>query len=76
MKKRPTTALLYLDLHRIIIGVFGVSPQRNSILHGGKRMKSKKANKTSILTPDPLRVQSVMTIQPSNQKSERALGQA
>jgi hypothetical protein len=33
-------------------------------------------NKTSILTPDPLRVQPAMTIQPSTQKSERALGQA
>ena len=35
-----------------------------------------EANKTSILTPDPPRVQSVMMIQPSTQKSECALGQA
>jgi len=35
-----------------------------------------KVNKTSILTPDPPRGQSAMTIQPSTQKSERALGQA
>ena len=35
-----------------------------------------KANKASILTPDPPRVQPVMTNQPSTQKSERALGQA
>ncbi len=35
-----------------------------------------QANKTSILTPDPLRVQPAMTIQPSIQTSERALGQA
>ena len=33
-------------------------------------------HKTSILTPDPFRVESLMTIQPSTQKSERALGQA
>jgi len=33
-------------------------------------------NKTSILTPDLLRVQSAMNIQPLTQKSERALGQA
>jgi hypothetical protein len=33
-------------------------------------------HKASILTPDPLRVQPVMTLQPSTQKSERALGQA
>ena len=32
-------------------------------------------NKTSILTPDPPRVQPAMTIQPLTQKSERALGQ-
>ena len=35
-----------------------------------------KANKASILTPDPLRVEHAMTIQPSTQKSERALDQA
>lgn len=34
------------------------------------------ANKASILTPAPLRVQPAMTIQPLTQKSERALGQA
>lgn len=34
------------------------------------------ANKASILTPDPPRVESAMTIQPSTQKSERAPGQA
>jgi hypothetical protein len=33
-------------------------------------------NKASILTPDLPRVESFMTIQPSTQKSERALGQA
>jgi hypothetical protein len=32
--------------------------------------------KTSILTPDPPPVQHAMTIQPSTQMSERALGQA
>jgi hypothetical protein len=36
----------------------------------------KSANKASILTPEPPRVQSAMIIQPSTQKSERALGQA
>ena len=34
-----------------------------------------EANKTSISTPAPWRVESVMIIQPSTQKSERALGQ-
>jgi len=33
-------------------------------------------NKKSILTPDAPRVEILMTIQPSTQKSERALGQA
>lgn len=37
---------------------------------------NRQANKTSILTPDLPRVESVMTIQPSNQMSERAPGQA
>ena len=40
------------------------------------RMDLDPHNKTSILTPDPLRVQTPMTIQPSTQNSERALGQA
>ena len=40
------------------------------------RRTQQTPNKTSILTPDPPRVQSAMTIQPSTQKSERALGQA
>ncbi|MFT5471340.1 MAG: molecular chaperone DnaK (HSP70) [Verrucomicrobiales bacterium] len=35
-----------------------------------------KSNKTSILTPGPLRVESLMTIQSSTQKSECVLGQA
>ena len=34
------------------------------------------ANKVSILTPDPFRVEALMTIQPLTQKAERALGQA
>lgn len=34
------------------------------------------ANKASILTPDPLRVESYLIIQPLTQMSERALGQA
>ena len=42
-----------------------------------KQMRDTKLpNKTSILTPDPLRVQPVMIIQPLTKKSERALGQA
>jgi hypothetical protein len=32
-------------------------------------------NKASISTPDPWRVESIITIQPSTQKSESALGQ-
>jgi hypothetical protein len=36
----------------------------------------RKPNKASILTTDPLRVQPAMTIQPSIQKSKRAIGQA
>ncbi|MFT5122728.1 MAG: hypothetical protein ACI97B_001360 [Verrucomicrobiales bacterium] len=42
--------------------------------HDGYR--SKRQNNTSILTPDPLRVENLVIIQPSTQKSERALGQA
>jgi len=40
------------------------------------RMRQSRHNKTSIRTPDPLRVEILMTIQPLTQKSERALGQA
>ena len=38
--------------------------------------EAKKANKASILTPDPLQVEMPDRIQPSTQKSESALGQA
>ena len=37
--------------------------------------KKQRQNKASISTPDPWRVGSVMTIQPSTQKSESTLGQ-
>ena len=40
------------------------------------RNRLRTQNTTSILTPAPPRVESIMTIQPSIQKSERALGQA
>jgi hypothetical protein len=44
----------------------------------GKKLapETMTANKTSILTPDPLRVEIAMTIQTSTRKSEFALGQA
>ena len=35
----------------------------------------KEQNKASISTPDPLRVESIMTIQPLTQKSKSSLGQ-
>jgi len=41
-----------------------------------RKLRQRTHNKTSIRTPDPLRLQPVMTIQPSTQKSERPLGQA
>ena len=45
---------------------------RQHSVHGRPQMP----NKTSILTSDPPRVQPVMIVQPSIQKSEHALGQA
>jgi hypothetical protein len=41
-----------------------------------RKLRQRAHNKASILTPDSPRVESFMTIQPSTQKSERALGQA
>ena len=49
--------------------IFGMLPRAD-------HQTNKRQNKTSILTPDPPRVESFMTIQPSTQKPERALGQA
>ena len=48
----------------------GVKKPNNDLI------RKQAANKASILTPDPLRVQPAMTTQLSTQKSERALGQA
>lgn len=42
----------------------------------GTKDQIKKSSRTSTLTPDSPRVQSIMAIQPSIQKWERALGQA
>jgi|GEM_PF-2192871 len=55
-------------------GVDYSQAQLSHIVSSKPEMKS-MANKTSILTPDPWRLESIMTTQLSTQKSESTLGQ-